>query len=467
MDDQKHQPDASAPSAAAPPSTVAGSASDDAKSPASSSAAHAASPAKKKGFGYGWLMIGACGLVYSFLGAFGLTVGQIAIPVMVTDPAIMMDRAMVGLGFTVFVLLQGLPAPLIGAFVAKKGARTAMITSGIVLVVTGILLAQFCGTSTFAYFALFGVLLSAGGALGSQVPCQTTISTWFVRKRGMAMAIMMAIAGCLGFVYPVLVNGVIVGTGSWSNAFYLISIMAVLGLIIAVVFIRNKPQDKGLEADGGEETEAESVEAKKSAARVYKATEHKTAAQALKTPAFWLFLLAGLPLYFGLNMQVSAGVLHFTGAGLDSTTVALGVSVQAISAVAARLLVAPLADRIEPSRLLAFAGAIMLVSMCAAGFCSTANPVLLFAFYACVGVGFGINIVCLPTCYANYFGFTNYPKIIGWVLPLLSIIAGTIPVLAGVIFNMTGAYNAAFFGTAACCVVGVVCALAVRFPKKS
>lgn len=433
----------------------------DAEAPASPPA-----QGKKKGFFYGWVVVGACGLVYSLLGSFGLTAGQLAIPVMVTDPSIMMDRALVGLGFTVFILLQGLPAPLIGAFVAKKGARTAMIVSGIVLFITGILLALFCGSSTFAYFALFGVLLSVGGAMGSQVPCQTTVSTWFVKKRGMAMAIMMAIAGCLGFLYPVIVNATILSTGSWSSAFYLISGAAVIGLLVVLVFIRNKPEDKQLLADGGEADDETGADAQQALSKVYKATEHKTAAQAIKTPAFWLFLLAGLPLYFGLNMQVSAGVLHFSGVGLDSTLIALGVSVQAISAVATRLLVAPLADRIEPSKLLAGAGVMMFVSMCAAGLCGTANPVLLFLFYACVGVGFGINIVCLPICYANYFGFTNYPKIIGWVLPLLSIIAGTIPVLAGVVFNVTGAYSAAFFGTAVCCVIGAIAALLVKFPQK-
>ena len=104
--------------------------------------------------------------------------------------------------------------------------------------------------------------------------------------------------------------------------------------------------------------------------------------------------------------------------------------------------------------------------MCAAGFCSAPQPLVLFVFYVCVGMGFGINIVCLPICFANYFGFTHFPKIMGWALPVFSIIAGTIPTLAGVVFNATGSYSAAFLGTAVCCAVGCVSALLVRFPKK-
>lgn len=425
----------------------------------------AASSPPKKGFFYGWVIVVACGVCYSLLGSFGLSASQIAIPVMVTDPDIMMDRALVGMGFSVFILFQGLLAPVIGSIVEKTGARNTMLIAGCILFVAGILLAFFCGSSTFAYFALFGVMLSFGGAMGSQVPCQTTISTWFVRKRGMAMSFMMVIAGCVGFLIPILANAVILGTGQWSSAFFLISAAAVLGMIVVAVLVKNRPQDKGQLPDGGEVGETAAVQARES--RVYKATDHKTVKQAVRTPAFWLFIIVALPLYFGLNMQVSAGVLHFTGAGLDPTLVAVGVSTQGIAAVVARLLVAPLADRIEPVKLMAIACAIMGIGMCAAAFCHDANPVLLFVFYACVGLGFGVNIVCSPVCFANYFGVTHFPKIIGWALPIFSIIAGTIPTIAGFVFNATGSYDGAFLGTAVCCVIGIICAFLVRYPKKA
>lgn len=125
----------------------------------------------KKPF-YGWVVVVACGLVYLLLGSFALNAGQIGIPVMVTQPDIMMDRTLVGLGFTVFILFQGLLAPLIGMLVSKKGARVSMMLSAILLIVGGILFAQFGGSSTIAYFLIFGVLLSVSGAMGSQVPCR-------------------------------------------------------------------------------------------------------------------------------------------------------------------------------------------------------------------------------------------------------------------------------------------------------
>lgn len=412
---------------------------------------------------YGWVVVAACGVVYALLGSFGLSASQIAIPVMVTDPDIMMDRALVGVGFSVFILFQGLLAPVIGLLVEKRGAKVTLLCAGALLCLAGVLLANFCGSSTMAYFILFGVVLSFGGAMGSQVPCQTTVSTWFVRKRGLAMSLMMVVCSCLAFTIPIITNAVIQGTGSWASAFYLISVAALLGIAVTLIFVRNKPEDKGLVADGGRAASATVV---LRSSRVFKEENHKTLAQAVKSPAFWLFILAGLPLYFGYNMQVSAAVLHFTGYGLDPTLVAVGVSVTSVSAIVARLFVAPLADSIEPARLLAGANMVMIASMCAAGFCTTPVPALMFVFYVCVGFAFGINIVCLPVCFANYFGFSHFPKIIGWALPIFSIVAGTIPALAGLVFNAAGSYNLAFFGVAVCCAVGCVCALLVRYPRK-
>lgn len=79
--------------------------------------------------------------------------------------------------------------------------------------------------------------------------------------------------------------------------------------VIVVLFVRNKPEDKGLVPDGSLDAPADegAAEKKQSVSKVYKAKESKTLKQAFKTPAFWLFIGAALPLYFGFNVNVSAG----------------------------------------------------------------------------------------------------------------------------------------------------------------
>lgn len=57
---------------------------------------------------YGWTIVFATGVLYALLGSFGLAAAQIVIPVMAVDPAVSMNRSMIGLGFTFFIL----PTPL-------------------------------------------------------------------------------------------------------------------------------------------------------------------------------------------------------------------------------------------------------------------------------------------------------------------------------------------------------------------
>lgn len=413
---------------------------------------------------YGWIVMVACGVIYSFTGSITLAVGQLAIPQMALDPSVSMNRTLIGVGFTVFILCQGLPAPLIGQLVARKGARISMIIGGLLIVVAGIASAFFLGSSTIAYFALFGVLMSAGGAMSSQVPCQTTISKWFVVRRGFAMTFMMICGAILGFAYPLIIKTIISGAG-WQSSWFLVAGCAAVGTILALILIRNKPEDKGQLPDGGLADQSEEKAAKIS--KVYKTQKHKTLSQALRTPAFWFILLAGLACYFGLNLQTSAAALHFYALGSDATMVALGISAYSVIGAVARLIVAFILDRVEPVRIMAVCCLVVAVGCLVTGFVPSGSPVLVFVFYLAIGIGFMVCIVVMPTAYANYFGHTNFPKIIGTMLPILAIIASLIPTIAGIYFDVVGNYSGIFIGVGVYAIVGAACALFTRIPKSN
>lgn len=413
---------------------------------------------------YGWIVMVACGFIYSFIGSVGLTAGQLAIPQMALDPTVNMNRTLIGVGFTVFILCQGLPAPLIGQLVARKGARLSMIIGGIVVACSAILAAFFIGSSTIAYFALFGIMMSAGGAMGSQVPCQTTISKWFVVRRGFAMTFMMICGGVLGFAYPLIINALINGAG-WQSAWFFVAGCAVLGTVLAFFLVRNKPEDKNQLADGGLAEQAEDKAAKIS--RVYKTTNHKTLKQALRTPAFWFLLLAGLACYFGLNLQTSSAALHFYSLGAETTLVAIALSAYSVIGVLARLITAFVLDKIEPARIMAICCIVVAIGCLITGLVPNASPVVVFAFYLSIGVGFMVCLVVMPTAYANYFGHTNFPKIIGTMLPILAVIASLVPTVAGIYFDAIGNYFGIFIGVGIYAIVGAILALCIRIPKSN
>ena len=199
---------------------------------------------------YGWKVVVVTAVLYALLGNFGLAAAQITIPVMALDPAVGMDRTMIGIGFTVFILMQGLPGPLIGKFVEKYGAKMAFIASSSLIILAGVLLGLFAGASTAAYIVLFGVLLSFSSTLGGQVATQTTIGSWFVVKRGLAMAVTMGLGGVVAFSFPLIANAAIGQEGNWPMGFFLISVMGAVSLVVALLFMRNKPADMGQAPDG-------------------------------------------------------------------------------------------------------------------------------------------------------------------------------------------------------------------------
>lgn len=425
---------------------------------------------------YGWKVVVVTAVLYALLGNFGLAAAQITIPVMALDPAVGMDRTMIGIGFTVFILMQGLPGPLIGKFVEKYGAKNAFIASSALIILTGVLMGFFAGASTAAYIVLFGVLLSFSSTLGGQVATQTTIGNWFVVKRGLAMAVTMGLGGVAAFSFPLITNAAIGAEGNWPMGFFLISIMGAVSLVVAFLFMRNKPADMGQDPDGLSPAELEQT-AKTADTEVAKAVDRQggvfknpvsmTQGQAFRSAAFWLILLASLSIFVALNMAVSSAVLHFNGLGIDPAIVAGAVAVQGIAAVAVNLVIAPLADRIEPARILGVCALLTAAGALCAFVAQPGDVVMLYVYYVLLGLGFGGNTSVMPTAFANYFGIANFPKIIGTVLLLLSVLSGLVPTIAGVVFDATGTYAAMFLAVTVICLAGTAAGFLVRFPKRS
>lgn len=413
---------------------------------------------------YGWNIVVACGLIYALVGALGLTVGQVALSYMILDPDVILDRTYYGLGFTLFVLAQGLPGPLIGQLVVKKGARFAYILGSSAVIVVGILLANFLGGSTWFYLVGYGVVLSLACTTSGQIPGQSTLTNWFVIKRGKAISYMMTMAAVLAVIYPILTNWAIKYFDDWRVGFYMISIFAGVGLLLSIFVVKNKPADIGQEPDGGmiaEEVKDEKVE---KVSHVYQVKEHKSLQEALRTPALWYIIFTAFTCFASLNLCLSQAPLHFVEAGSNMDIVTAAISLKGAAGIVALLICSILLDKIEPIRVHGLGTLLMGIGAMVAAF--TGSALVIYFYYICVGVGYACQTVCMPTEIANYFGNTNYPKILGIVLPIIAILASLVPVGAGAIYDATGTYQTAFIILGVIGIAGFIVSNFVRFPKK-
>lgn len=414
----------------------------------------------KKAF-WGPRIIVACGLMYALVGALGFTVGQLSLSYMALDETITMNRTYLGIGFQAFIIVQGLSSPLIALMIAKKGSRFSYIVGSVVTAAMGVLLALFLGTSVVFYIIGFGFILSMGCMSAGQIPTATTLNNWFLARRGKSVSTAMMMGAVIAVFYPLVTNWLI-GMFSWRAGFWFIGACALVGLIIAVVFVRNAPADVGQEVDGGMDGDASGS---KKVSCVYQAKTHLTASQALKTPAFWLITITAFGAFSSLNLSVSQAGLHFVSLGGSLDTVSVGLSFKAIGGIAILALCSFLIDRVEPIRVHGLGVLLMGLGALIAAY--SGSPVVIVAYYAIIGIGYAVQTACMPTELANMFGSTHYPRIIGWVLPIVAVISSFVPTIAGAIFDLTGSYVPAFLGVAVICVIGFVASRLVRIPKET
>lgn len=198
---------------------------------------------------YGWKLVGVVWLIYFLNMGFGLYGGTVINPAMLKE--IHMDRATFGLAYTLLNFFVGFPSLLQAASVNRWGIKTTFAI-GSALIVTGCLWMYFVATQPWHYLVGFGVLIGTGLGFGTIICLSTAITRWFIRFRGRAMAIGFTASGFAGFIAAPLMNKIITGAGgNWRLGWLVVAAVAVVSAVVALCFVKEKPQDLGQEPDGG------------------------------------------------------------------------------------------------------------------------------------------------------------------------------------------------------------------------
>lgn len=300
--------------------------------------------AEKKNF-YGWILLVAIGIMFLCSSGFILVGASVVNPLMMADSSMNMNATLMGLGFTLFVLCQGIPAPLIGQFITKYGQKKTFIVGGLLLIIGGLLMA-FVVKTTIGYLIAFGVILSIGSQMAGQVTMQTSVSAWFVQKRALAMSIATVIGAIGSFISPRILNSIVASTGRWQNAWLLVAGLGVVVIIIAVALVVDKPSDKGQYPDGIEPGSA--VAAAQKFSKVYKTSEAYDHKAVLKNRNFWFIALAATGAFCLYSLNSAAAVKHFTTQGFESAAIVAAVSYMGIANMVGKLSVGPIGDKVEP-----------------------------------------------------------------------------------------------------------------------
>jgi MFS family permease len=407
---------------------------------------------------YGWTLLPALWVILCINVAFTMFGSTVLNPAMAIE--LRFSRQSLGLVFSVFTLMSGLPGPLVAMCVNRVGIR-ATLALGSALVGSGALLMGTVVHSAWSAALVFGVLIGAGSITGV-LAAQTSAAFWFVQRRALAMSLLMTAGGGGGFIAPPLLNWAIARSGGhWQAGWWLIAVLAVAAVLIALLLVRERPEDMGQLPDGDAAASVQGGAAPMSPTDA----GGWTLRQALHTPVLWLMMVAGGGLTAGFMTYLAHGVAHLHDLAHAPAVAALSMSLLSVTTLCGSLLAGVIGDRIElrygwAVALALFGIGIYLVTG------TTAAP-LLYACSIMMGLGFGCATVCLMTAVGNYFGSGIYASLVGIVLAVQTIFGSAASWAAGAVYDRTGHYNATFGFICVACVLLAAGLALVRPPHHS
>ncbi len=384
---------------------------------------------------YGWYIVGAGLLINMMIG--GLTMNAFGFYAAALKDEFGWSATIFGIAAAVTRVESGLLGPIQGWMIDRFGPR-AMIRLGITTTALGMIL---FGTLTDEVsFIGFYILLSIGTSIGGFMTVSVAVVTWFERKRSRAIGF-MSMGFTFGALISALVGVLILGVGWRETSFGTGAFLLVAGWGLSFLFARH-PADKGLEVDGGLEDAADGSGPILRQQNPYRHRDF-TAREALRTRAFWgLGLAHGAPLMV-VGMWIGHGVLHIDELpGFSAGDAAVVVTVMVVAQLTGQGLSAWAGDRFPKRPLLVICMIGHSLGGIALGLAT--DWLMLMAFALLNGVAWGARGTLITSLRADYFGASQFGRIMGWtsmvMMPFMTI--GMLG--SGIMRDIFGSYDLAF-----------------------
>ena len=390
-------------------------------------------------FFYGWVLVGVA-FVTMAVGVNARTAFSLLFPPILGEFG--WDRGVTAGIFSFGFLVSAVITPSIGRIMDRRGPLL-VIEAGVVAMGAGLLLATLAHQPWQLYLTL-GALCGGGVNCLAYTGQSLYLPHWFERRRGLALSIAFSGVGIGSITILPWLQSLIVGAG-WRQACWMLGLLvfALLGPIN--LLLKHRPQNMGLEPDGGRENGAAANTAGNIVDPEWAAIDW-TLGRALRTRRFW-WVAAG---YFGSLFTWYAVQVHqtkyLTEIGFSASDAAWALGFVSLVAVPGQIALGHLSDRIGREWVWAI-GNFGFVLSCLALILLAGHPTmaLLWVMVVTQGtLGYGVTSV-MGAISAEIFAGKHYGSIFGTVM-LSAILGGaTGPWVAGVLHDATGSYSPTFW----------------------
>ena len=365
------------------------------------------------------------------------------------------------------ILIGAAMAPLVGPLVDRYGGRWLMAGGALVAGAGFILLSQV--SSYWQFLVLRWTLITIGGVFMCHMVVSVTISRWFVRRRGRAIAIASLGQGLSKVFIPVVTATLFVWVGwRWTWAIFGL-ITLILIVVPALIFMRRSPEDMGLKPDGddvSDERAGGTATGKRdsSASAVAADATAWSWREVIGTDTFWIvcfiYGMANIGIA-GLNLHVFA---YVTDIGFSPLVAATVLSIIASTQLGSTLIWGFVSERMEIRRSSMLMFLVQAFGLTVVIATSAVAP--LYAGFLLYGIGLGGGWVLQEVVWAHYFGRVSLGTVRGLGILVTHAFGAAGAPFFGFVHDLTGSYSSSFMAFVVALVMAALMSLVVRPPRK-
>ena len=324
------------------------------------------------------------------------------------------SREEISRAFAIAAMTVAASSPFLGQALDRFGPRRVILPCFAVFAAAVFSLSGLSG-NLWQLYAIFFAIGLVGNAT-TQMGYAGAVSSWFAKRRGLALACVMAGVGVGSIVHPILAQWCI-GRFGWRAAYAALgALVVVFAFPLTSLWVRRNPAS------------AASVESKAGV----------SFGDALRQREFWI--LAAVLFFSSLTVNGALTHLaaHLSDRGLSPDNAALATGLLGGANLAGRLAAGWFLDRVFGPRLCmalmsAMAAGILILSQASSLPVAAAAAIL-------IGIGLGGEADITPFLLTRYFGLKSFSALYGLTWTFYALAGALGPVVFGRVFDTTGSY---------------------------
>jgi MFS family permease len=393
---------------------------------------------------YGWRIVWAC-LFIAFV-AWSFALYGPSVYIYALNEKTGWSVGLISMALTFSFLINAFSIGFVGSIIGRHGPQVIMAVGAVLMALGIAAIGQI--TRPWQAFIAFP-LMGLGWSCLSTIAISASVAPWFERYQGKAISIAL-LGASLGGMLGIPITLMLVSGLGFSLAMATIAALVVLGVVpIALLVLRRRPQDIGLEPDGQPSD----------GAHVQSANRPWTRAQALQT-----FALRSTIVTFGIALMVQLGFLshqvNLLQTFVTPTMTAMIVLASGALAFLGRVLLARVADRLNIRWIASAVLVLSAIGLIVTATANTAVPLIIGTLLFGFNVG---NLTTLPALIVRReFGALSFGKVFGITGTFMQLISALGPAIFGLMHDQSGSYSLAIGLAAVLMLTGAILIVAGR-----